>query len=387
MLSEREAWYWLACQNGIGAVTAKKLLSVYESPLAIYQENPKVWEETSSLRAEAREALLSPRDEERIHRNYDALYRERIGFVTLEEEAYPRRLKNLYDPPVGLFYKGNLPNAAQPSLAIVGARNCSSYGRETAISFAKAAALAGVCIISGLARGVDGAAHKGALEADGVTFGVLGCGVDVCYPAQNLSLYEQMQDKGGVLSELPPGSAPLARNFPMRNRLISGLSDGILVVEARERSGSLITIDQGLEQGKDIFAIPGRITDPLSAGCNRVIGQGAVPVMSPADLLTKLGNGQQLSLPLETLKSENLSGDSAIDNGSLTIMDNRVDKFPLDSPLKKVYDCLSFVPKTIQELVTEANFPPNQVICQLEQLEETGFCREETRGCYVRARL
>lgn len=172
---------------------------------------------------------------------------------------YPERLQNIAQPPDPLYVAGEVPKDGKPSIAIVGARNSSPYGENMAYEYARFLARAGVQIISGMARGIDSAAHAGALAGGGKTFAVLGCGVDICYPASGRKLYQSMEQKGGLLSEFEPGAPPLAFHFPMRNRLISGLADGILVVEAKEKSGSLITVDHALEQGKTVFALPGRV--------------------------------------------------------------------------------------------------------------------------------
>ncbi len=181
--------------------------------------------------------------------------------------------------------KGNLPSPHKHAVAIVGARNATSYGRDMARRFGYRLAKADVQVISGMAYGVDGWGHQGALEGGGDTYAILGSGVEVCYPASHKALYHSIQKHGGVISEFPIFEGARAGYFPLRNRIISGLSDGILVVEAREKSGSLITADAALEQGKDVFVIPGRIGDELSVGCNRLIRQGAIPVLAPDDIL------------------------------------------------------------------------------------------------------
>lgn len=212
-----------------------------------------------------------------------------IRYIGREDPEYPPGLLPHERMPRGLYVAGTLPDPGKKSVAIVGARACSAYGRAEARRFARELAAAGVQIISGLACGIDGCAHEGALEAGGATFAVLGCGVDICYPREHIGLYEQMKKQGGLLSEYPPGTPPLSHHFPVRNRIISGLADLVLVVEARLRSGSLITADYALEQGKSVWAVPGKNADPLSQGCNRLIAHGAGLAVSPADLLEELG--------------------------------------------------------------------------------------------------
>ena len=211
-----------------------------------------------------------------------------IHFVSIGEEAYPKRLRELIDAPFGIYYMGSLPEEDTPTVSIIGARECSEYGKKAAELFGKTLAGYGVSIISGMARGIDGISQSAALSVGGKSYGILGCGVDVVYPKENLKLYEALKKNGGVISEFLPGQEPKGNFFPMRNRIISGLADVLLVVEARQKSGTYITVCQALEQGKEIFAVPGRITDGLSDGCNRLIAQGAGIASDPMMILDAL---------------------------------------------------------------------------------------------------
>lgn len=222
-------------------------------------------------------------------KKYENMMNQNIRFIPFYDKEYPYRLRHIEDKPFGIFVKGRLPREHKKSVAIIGARDCSEYGRFVAEDFGSKLAAAGISVISGMARGVDGIAMRGALKAGGEAFGVLGCGVDVCYPGSNRSLYEETQTRGGIISEYIPGTAPLALHFPKRNRIISGLADMVLVVEARVKSGTLITVDMALEQGKDVYVIPGRITDSLSEGCNGLILQGCGVALDPEQLLADLG--------------------------------------------------------------------------------------------------
>ena len=215
--------------------------------------------------------------------------RKGIRYIWAGDTCFPRRLRYIENPPFGLFVKGRLPEDDRPSVGIVGTRMASAYGRDQAKRFAAELAAEGVQIISGMARGVDGVAGRGALDVSDNSFAVLGGGVDICYPRENADLYEALAERGGLISEYRPGLQPQSRFFPARNRIISGLADVILVIEAREQSGTLITVDRALEQGKDVWAIPGRICDRNSSGCNRLIRQGAGIALSPELLLEALG--------------------------------------------------------------------------------------------------
>ena len=218
----------------------------------------------------------------------ELLYKTGVHFTAFEDDDYPHRLAMIPDPPVCLYYRGCLPPGDRPSVAIIGARVASRYGLEQARRFAWILAMSGVQIVSGMARGIDGAAGQEALEAGGATYALLGCGPDICYPRENRKLYDALCSGvrgGGVISEYPPGTQPIPSLFPLRNRLISGLSDIVLVVEARDKSGTLITVGTALDQGKEVYAIPGRIGDSLSNGCNRLLQQGAHVALEPEDLL------------------------------------------------------------------------------------------------------
>lgn len=219
---------------------------------------------------------------------YGRMAERGILFAAIGEKEYPAKLAAIPGAPGALYYVGKLPQNDEKTIAVIGARNCSEYGRAMAKQFGAVLAEAGVSIISGMARGIDGIAQQAALDAGGYSLGVLGCGVDICYPAENRRLYEELIVQGGICSEYPPGIEPRAVLFPPRNRIISGLCDGVLVVEAKERSGTLITVDMALEQGREVYALPGRTTDPLSRGCNKLIRQGAELIMSPQELLQDL---------------------------------------------------------------------------------------------------
>ncbi len=285
---ELTGYFWLCGISGIGAVSVRRLLERAETVkgvLALSRESE------AALIGPARAALLErAKEEKRLREAARRLegYREKgIFFLPLPHPAYPSRLKEIPDPPVALYGKGKLPEMPCAA-AVIGTRECSEYGRQTTRYFAAGLARAGVTVVSGLARGVDGIAGRAAMEAGGFSAAVLGCGVDLCYPPENRPLYEWLEREGCLLSEYPPGTRPEARLFPARNRIISGLSDLVLVTEARERSGTLITVDMALEQGREVYAVPGRITDTCSRGCNRLIAGGAGAALSVPQLLRAL---------------------------------------------------------------------------------------------------
>jgi DNA processing protein len=204
-------------------------------------------------------------------------------------DCYPPLLAQIHDPPATLYVRGNPDVLSRSAVAVVGARSCSSYGAQVARDLARELAASGVVVVSGLARGIDGEAHRGALEAGGTTIGVLGCGIDRDYPRSHAALAERIREDGAVVSEYPPGVEPAPWRFPARNRIIAGLCLATVVVEARERSGALITTDFALELGRDVFAVPGEITSALSAGTNDLLRQGAAPLTRVGDVFAALG--------------------------------------------------------------------------------------------------
>jgi len=214
--------------------------------------------------------------------------RDAAAPLTIDDAAYPSRLRTIYDPPSPLYVRGEIAPAEAPAVAIVGARRPTLYGSTVAHQLACDLAAAGVTVVSGLARGIDAAAHRGALDAGGRTIAVLGCGPDVVYPPEHRSLMDEIIGHGAVVSEFAPGTPPRPAQFPQRNRIISGLSLGVVVVEGREDSGALITADAALEQGREVFAVPGRISDPTSRAPNRLLQQGARLVAGADDVLDEL---------------------------------------------------------------------------------------------------
>lgn len=278
--------FWLGTINGLGIHKIEILLKNFKSIYAVFEAGREQLLKISGLNGKEIQLLIDSREKAEYRKEWERLKAAGIQYYSYwGGKEYPDRLRHIYQPPKHLYVRGRLPDSSRITVGIVGARDCTCYGRDMARMFGYRLAEAGVQIISGMARGIDGWAHQGALESGGQTYAVLGCGVEVCYPAVHRKLYESISRQGGVISELPPRIPAQPQFFPLRNRIISGLSDGILVVEARERSGSLITADAALEQGRDVFVIPGRIGDTLSVGCNRLIRQGAVPVTSPADIL------------------------------------------------------------------------------------------------------
>lgn len=360
-------------------------------------------------------------------------YAEKGIRLVLESDAeFPARLKELPGAPDALYYKGHLPDDDIQAVSIVGARMCTSYGREIAKEYAGVLAQRGIQIISGLAYGVDGYAHQGALAACGATFGVLGCGVDVCYPRNHIDLYARMPQKGGLLSEYSPGTQPMPAHFPQRNRIISGLSDLVIVVEAKEKSGSLITADLALEQGRDVLAVPGRVGDVCSAGCNRLIAQGAGIAWTVDEVIKALeldadrkiagrkAAGAAGSMSGKTAdkagrdadqtgafagrkaagavssvpgKTADEAGADATDTAARKPAGKKACARQIDDRAnllqgieKKVYDCLTLHTKNLEEIVEQVRLPVPQVLSALLTLQLKGYVQEIQRGHYTKTR-
>lgn len=289
MSNEEKYAYMIHSISGVGNKTIFKLMDEFNSFEDAYNASRKDLSRVLSTRlVNAIEKQKSAWD---VDGEYEYLYKRGIDFIPFFSGRYPAKLREIPDPPFALYCLGELPAPDKPSVSIIGARNNSEYGRYAARRFGERLADMGVQIISGMARGIDGIGQQAAIEAGGKTFGVLGSGVDVCYPKENIALYDAIKSYGGLISEYPPGTEPRPQNFPPRNRIISGLSDAILVVEARQKSGTFITVDMALEQGKDVFALPGRVCDSLSEGCNQLIKQGASIASSPEDIIEYLRCG------------------------------------------------------------------------------------------------
>lgn len=288
--SDRAYMQWLFQAVGMGNGGFLKKISAISSPEEIYKmaRQGRLKDKVSS-RYQAKTKLLEESAATYdVMAEYERMTDRGVSFVYMGEEDYPKKLMHIPDAPFALYYVGKLPRDDEMTIAIIGARNCSAYGKAMARQFGETLAREGVQIVSGMARGIDGIGQQAALDAGGYSLGVLGCGVDICYPPENKSLYEQLIAQGGICSEYPLGIEPRAVLFPPRNRIISGLCDSVLVIEAKERSGTLITVDMALEQGREVYALPGRVTDPLSRGCNRLIRQGASPALSPQEMLCEL---------------------------------------------------------------------------------------------------
>jgi len=280
-------WIWLAHRPAVNDRQKVCLLQHFRDPEDIYFADGESYRHVEGMTAEAAQALQD-KDLSFAERALEACRREGLHLLTFQDAGYPSKLKNIPDPPVLLYYKGQLPDFdALPVIGVVGTRKASAYGMQTAKRMGYQIARCGGIVVSGMAYGIDGMAMSGALTADQMTVGVLGCGADIVYPPSNRALFRDVEQYGCILSEFAPGTQPAKWTFPKRNRIISGLSSGVLVVEAPQGSGALITANHALEQGRDVFVVPGNIDQPGFVGSHRLLRDGATLVSSGWDILSE----------------------------------------------------------------------------------------------------
>lgn len=311
-------WLRLLQTPGVGSETARRLLGAFGLPEQIFAADHAALCKVVSERI-ARALLTSPSTEQSQQRERTQEWAAQPGnrIFTLADHDYPRQLLEIPDPPILLYAKGQHALLAQPALAVVGSRNATAQGIANAGKFSETLSQAGMTIVSGMALGIDTAAHQGGLQGQGATIAVIGTGADIVYPARNRALAHRIAEQGCLLSEYALGTPAIASNFPRRNRIISGLARGVLVVEAALQSGSLITARMAAEQGRDMFAIPGSIHSPLSKGCHQLIKQGAKLVESAQDILEEL---QYLPQGAATMSTNNAIPDITIDHPVLQAM-------------------------------------------------------------------
>ncbi len=354
--------YWFANIKEIGNKTKRQIRSKVKTAEELYNIEETALKKMEVPKETAHKILQSVK-EWKLEAEYAKLTDRQVKFYTIFDKSYPCGLKEISAPPYALYVKGELPQEEQLSVAIVGARECTTYGEVMARQYAETLADAGVQIISGMARGIDGISQKSALAANGMSYAVLGSGVDLCYPREHYALYTELQKQGGVISEQPLGMQPLPQFFPARNRIISGLADVVIVIEAKEKSGSLITADMALEQGKDVYALPGPSNSILSKGCHNLIRQGAGILLSPKELLEELGIFHKKKMK------------NATENEIL-----------LESPEKLVYSCLDFYPKSLNQMMEETGFTISAMMQIIMNLEFKGLIKEISKNYYVKVK-
>lgn len=373
---ELSGWLRLTLCDGVGPASQRALLSAFGLPGHIFHASPQTL--AAVVGAQQAERLLAPPDMSRI--DAALLWAQQRGnrLITLADDDYPRELLNIADPPTLLYVKGNAALLNVAALAVVGSRSPTPQGIANAEAFARSLAETGRVIVSGLAFGIDAAAHRGALSAaNGSTIAVIGTGADRVYPADNKQLAHEIAERGAILSEYPLGTPPRPHNFPRRNRLIAGLSKGVLIVEATVDSGSLITARLGAENGREVFAIPGSIHSPLSRGCHRLIREGAKLVETAADILDELRwsqaapsaaaqpapSAEALSTPKETSALSSLAAETAVNRDE-------------DSDKSRVLASMGYDPTDLDTLVNRCGLTLEALYAILLPLELEGLvCR------------
>ena len=354
-MNEREAFLILNAVMGIGNSTVQKLLKCYGSAVKILSLNESDLSVVPRISLKAIQNILHFPKDKFLKAEYNLMAKKKVRAITWLDDGYPEVLREIADAPVVLYMKGDLSLESALSMAIVGSRRASFYGQTVAENFAGRLAELGFTTVSGMARGIDTAAHRGALRAGGPTVAVLGCGLSHVYPLENKKLMDEIAATGVVISEFPMGMGPLPHNFPRRNRIISGLSLGVIVVEAAERSGALITADFALEQGREVFAVPGKIDHPSFRGAHGLIKQGAKLVTCVEDILEDIEPRVSAHLKAET-------GPSAEDRG---IKDLPAD---LSKDEQQLYNYITDRPVHIDELTNRCGtaVPVMSVLLQLE---------------------
>ncbi|MBD3671338.1 MAG: DNA-protecting protein DprA [Gammaproteobacteria bacterium] len=361
------AWLALSLAPGVGSVTLGRILEHFETPAAALQASASQLDGLG-VPAQAVAALREP-DAARIEQALEWVSGEGNHILTLADPRYPALLRDIPDPPPLIYINGDVDLLSMPQLAMVGSRNPSRTGEETAQGFARYLSRTGLTITSGLATGIDAASHQGALEGSGLTVAVVGTGLDRVYPARHRELAHAIAEKGALVSEFPLGTQPARGNFPRRNRIISGLSVGTLVVEAALKSGSLITARLAMEQGREVFAIPGSIHNPLARGCHRLIRDGAKLVETAEHVLEELA-------PLISLSLQQMD----------EVEPNKSTEVELDEEYRRLLDEVGFEATSVDTIVDRSGLTAEAVSSMLLVLELQGHVTTAPGGGYTRVK-
>ena len=395
-MSALKFWVWLTEQNRLGGPARQALLEHFGSPEEVYYAEPGDLLQVEGITADQVQALEN-KSLDRAQSILEECARKDIFLLTAQDALYPQRLKNIYDPPLLLYGRGSMPLFdEEAAVAVVGTRSCSPYGIRTAERFGFEMSKQGGLVVSGLARGIDAASQLGALRAGGLTAAVLGCGVDVVYPPENDRLYEDVVASGVLLSEYPPGAEPFGWHFPARNRILSGLCLATLVVEAPEKSGALITAATALEQGRDVFAIPGPLDAEGSVGCNRLIRDGAGLATESWDILREYQSryphklhpdGEKLPpLPKksEIFYPERSKNPKVAPSGLPVINVRRNAEGLTDDQIKVLRILDDKEPMLTDDIALRANVPVRRILSAVTMLEIDGYTRQEGLRKFVR---
>jgi len=358
-INDLENWFGLSFIPGVGNVLYKRLIEHFGSPSRVFASSIEELKKIEGIGEKLAKDILNYNWKERVKMELSRIEEEGVKVITLLDDLYPDNLKKIYDPPPFLYMRGGIKKEDYRAIAIVGSRKASTYGRLIAERLSKDLALHGVTIVSGMARGIDTFAHEGALSIGGRTIAVLGCGIDIIYPAENKGLRDRIIESGAVLTEFPFSTLPEGRNFPSRNRIISGLSLGVVIIEATSDSGSLITASSALDQGREVFAVPGNITSKLSHGTNKLIKRGAKLVEGVDDILEEI---------LPQIEKGVRKPDAPKPERDL--------RAELTQEEEAIYRLLSYEPKHIDIISRESRLPPNRILSILLGMEIKGVIRQ-----------
>ncbi len=351
-MDERFYWIALGFVKGIGAITCKELIKHFKNPEHIFKASKEELLKVGNMNEDLISLIKGFNEWRRVEQEIKKMERYGVRLLTLNDPDYPENLLNIYDPPPLLYMKGEIKKEDRLAIAVVGSRACSNYGRIIAERISRELALNGITVVSGFARGIDSTAHRGALSVKGRTIGVLGSGMDNIYPRENKRLFLDITENGAIITEFPMGTKPYGFNFPRRNRIISGLSMGVLVVEADEKSGSLITANYALEQGREVFAVPGSPLLKNSKGTNRLLKEGAKLVESVEDILEEI-------FPNIRKKEEDIPSYN-----------------PASENEKLIISLLNYEPVHIDELVKKSGIGVSELLSILLKLEIEGIVRQ-----------
>ncbi len=360
-----EKYYWLALNmvSGIGRTLYHRLISHFQSPQNIFQASPAELLQVEGVGDRLVKNITTFDVEKAIYKEKKLIELNKVSVLTFRDALYPENLKKIFDPPPVLYFKGSILKTDSVAVAIVGSRTPTRYGNYATEKISTELAERGVAIVSGMASGIDSIAHRSAISAKGRTIAILGCGVNITYPRENNSLKAKIQENGAIISEFPLNAKPERANFPMRNRIISGLSLGVIIIEAAEKSGALITSDFALEQGKEVFAVPGNINSPKSKGPNRLIKMGAKLIENADDVIEEFPHNIKMSfkqIPKEETEVSSLSADE-----------------------KKIYYLISEEESHIDTLIQESQFPSQKASALLIQLELKGIIKQQSGKMFV----
>jgi len=364
-----EKWLKVIRAENVGSVTFAKLIEHFGSPDGVMGASVAELSKISGIGPKKAERIAATCEKFDAAAEVELAEKLGVWIVNISDDRYPTVLKRIYDPPPVLYVKGSLTSRDNLAVAIVGSRRCSVYGTEQASRFAHLLSAAGFTICSGMARGIDTAAHQGALSANGRTIAVQGCGLGNIFPPENKKLFELICESGACISELPLKYEPLAENFPSRNRIIAGLSLGTIIIEASARSGALISAAAALENNREVMAVPGKIDSPLNAGTHQLIKQGARLIDSIEDVIEALG---YIGEKLKNHVTETAA--CAAEEIDAPVLD--VSRLNLSDPEKIIYDCLTPDPVHLEQLIAETDLPPGSINSALISLRLKGLIKQ-----------